>query len=85
MKKEAIRYHSRILFAGFLRTLLGTGAAATGALAVYGFKMTTIENGYTAVCSFIVALAFAVIALALVYAQGANGKLRSVKKGRFSA
>lgn len=84
MKKDEIRYHCRTLFAGFLRTLLGTTAAGMGALAFACFKTTTQESGYSAVCSFVAAIAFAALALLFMYMLGAS-KLRSVKKGRFAA
>jgi hypothetical protein len=86
MKKEAIRNHLRIMFAGFLRTLHGAATAGMFGLSVYGFVTIPAEGGYTAVCSFIAAIAAAFVALALMYALGAGKQKRSdAKKGRFAA
>lgn len=85
MKKTMFHYYCKTMLAGFAQTLAGTATAVLGAMAALCFKATTQESGYSAVCSFIAAIVFTVLALVMMYTQGA-GKLRSEKKkGRFVA
>lgn len=74
---KRFRFHGGVLLRGLWRTVYGALIAGLFAIAVYGFRGTSTETGYVAVCDFIAAVATTVIALANVYALG-----WSRKKGR---
>ena len=76
--KAAVR-HGKILFRGFTRMLYGALTAGLFAMATYGFIMISREDGWTAVCDFIGAIATTCVAVTCMYAQG-GGKRR---KGGF--
>lgn len=66
--------HAKILWKGFLRMICGAMTAGLFALAVYGFVMISTENGWTAVCEFIVATSTLAVAVTSMYAMGAGRK-----------
>lgn len=71
---KAVKFHSKIAWRGFCRTLYGAAVAGLIALAIYGFVSVTNETGWTAVCDFIASCATLVVALANMYWMGCNKK-----------
>ena len=71
---KAIKFHSKIAWRGFYRTLYGAAVAGLLAMAVYGFVSVTTETGWTAVCDFIAACATLIIAIANMYLMGGKKK-----------
>lgn len=66
--------HGKILLKGFLRMMYGAMTAGLFVLAGYGFTAISSENGWTAVCEFVAAIATAVVGLACMYVQGGKCK-----------
>ena len=71
---KAIWHHTKILCKGLKRTVYGAATAGLIGLAVYGFWMIPSEDGYIAVCEFIVATCTLGVAMACAYAMGGNYK-----------
>ena len=71
---KAFRFHAKIAWRGFYRTLYGAAIAGLIALAIYGFVSVTTETGWTAVCDFIAACATLIIAIANMYLMGGKKK-----------
>ena len=69
-----VKFHARILWRGFCRTVYGASVAGLIAMAIYGFISVTTETGWTAVCDFIAACATMVVALANMYLMGGRKK-----------
>ena len=76
---KAIWYHTKVMWQGFVRMLMGAATAGLIALAVYAFIVIPTEDGWAAVCDFVSAILFTGIALCCVYFQGMN-KTRGVRK-----
>ena len=75
-----VKFHAKIAWRGFCRTLYGTAVAGLIALAIYGFVSVTTETGWTAVCDFIASCATLVVALFNMYLMGC-GKKGGAKHG----
>ena len=71
---KAVKFHAKIAWRGFYRTLYGAAVAGLLAMAVYGFVSVTTETGWTAVCDFIASCATLVIALGGMYLIGCRKK-----------
>lgn len=71
---KAIKFHSKIAWRGFCRTMYGAAVAGLIALAAYGFVSVTTETGWTAVCDFIASCATLVVALLNMYVMGCKKK-----------
>ena len=71
---KAFKFHAKIAWRGFCRTLYGEAVAGLSAMAVYGFVCVTNETGWTAVCDFIASCATLIVALANMYWMGCNKK-----------
>ena len=71
---KTLKFHAKIAWRGFCRTLYGAAVAGLIALAIYGFVSVTTETGWTAVCDFIASCATLVVALFNVYWMGCNKK-----------
>ena len=69
-----VKFHAKIAWRGFYRTLYGAAVAGLIALAVYGFVYVTTETGWTAVCDFIASCATLVVALLNMYLMGGRKK-----------
>lgn len=69
-----VKFHAKIAWRGFYRTLYGAAVAGLIALAVYGFAYVTTETGWTAVCDFIASCATLVVALLNMYLMGGRKK-----------
>ena len=71
---KIVKFHSKIAWRGFYRTLFGAAVAGLTALAIYGFASVTTETGWTAVCDFIASCATLIVALSNMYLMGCNKK-----------
>ena len=69
-----VKFHGRIAWRGFCRTLYGAAVAGLIAMAIYGFVSVTTETGWTAVCDFIASCATLVVALLNMYVMGCKKK-----------
>ena len=69
-----VKFHARVLWRGFCRTVYGAAIAGLIAMAIYGFISVTTETGWTAVCDFIAACATMAVALANMYFIGRRKK-----------
>ena len=71
---KVFKFHTKVAWRGFYRTLYGAAVAGLIAMAVYGFVSVTSETGWTAVCDFIASCATLVVALYNMYWIGCNKK-----------
>lgn len=71
---ECLGHHAGIFLKGCVRTVYGVAVAGLVALAVYGFVKVPGEDGYIAVCDFVVSVATLVVAVSGMYAMGACRK-----------
>ena len=71
---KTVKFHAKIAWRGFFRTLYGSVVAGLIALAIYGFVSVTTETGWTAVCDFIASCATLVVALSNMYFMGCRKK-----------
>ena len=69
-----VKFHLRIIWRGFCRTVYGAAIAGLIAMAIYGFVSVTTETGWTAVFDFIASFATMVVALANMYLIGGRKK-----------
>lgn len=76
---KIVKFHTKIAWRGFCRTLYGASVAGLVAMAVYGFVSVTNETGWTAVCDFIASCATLIVALANMYWMG--GRKKEEKNG----
>lgn len=72
---KAVKFHAKIAWRGFYRTVYGALVAGLVAMAVYGFVSVTTETGWTAVCDFIASCATMFVALANMYFMGGRKKV----------
>ena len=78
---KTFKFHAKIAWRGFYRTLYGATVAGLFAMATYGFISISSEDGWTAVCDFIATLAMLVVAFANVYVIGGGACKRGRKNG----
>ena len=71
---KTFKFHAKIAWRGFYRTLYGAAIAGLIAMAVYGFVSVTNESGWAAVCDFIAACAMLMVAIANMYLIGGRKK-----------
>lgn len=76
---KEFKFHAKIAWRGFYRSLYGAAVAGLIAMAVYGFVSLTTETGWTAVCDFIASCATLVVALSNMYWMG--GRKKGAKNG----
>ena len=76
---KAVKFHTKVAWRGFYRTVYGAFIAGLIAFAVYGFISVTKETGWTAVCDFIASCATLIIALSNMYLMG--GRKKGSKNG----
>jgi hypothetical protein len=69
-----VKFHAKITWRGFCRTLYGAAVAGLLAMVVYGFVSVANETGWTAVCDFIASCATLIVALSNMYWMGCNKK-----------
>lgn len=79
------KFHARILWRGFLRTVYGALIAGLIAMAIYGFVSASKESGWDAIFDYIVSAVLLIEALGNMYFMGrrknggARGKDRRQK------
>ena len=71
---KTFKFHAKIVWRGFCRTVYGASVAGLLAMAVYGFVSVANETGWTAVCDFIASCATLIVALLNMYVMGCNKK-----------
>ena len=76
-----VKFHVRIAWRGFCRTVYGAVVAGLLLIAVCRFVSVAGETGWIAVCDFIAACATMVVALANMYLMGRKKK-HVWKRGR---
>ena len=76
---RAAKFHTKIAWRGFCRTVYGAAVAGLIAMAVYGFVSVTTETGWTAVSDFIASCATLFVALLNMYLLG--GRKKGAKNG----
>ena len=69
-----VKFHARIAWRGFCRTVYGAVVAGLLSMAVYRFVSVAGETGWMAVCDFIAACATMIVALANMYLIGGRKK-----------
>lgn len=85
MALERVKFHARILWRGFFRTVYGALIAGMIAMAIYGFVSATKEAGWEAVFDYIVSAVLLIEAIGNMYfmgrwkKNGARGKDRRQK------
>ena len=77
-----VKFHLRIMWLGFCRTIYGAAVAGLIAMAIYGFISVSKETGWAAVCDFVAACVNMAVALANMYLMGGRKKDGSEKKKR---
>lgn len=65
-----VKFHARILWRGFLRTVYGALIAGLIAMAIYGFVSARNEAGWEAVFDYIVSAVLFIEALGNMYFMG---------------
>ena len=75
-----VKFHSRVAWRGFCRTIYGATVAGLLAMAVYRFVSVAGETGWVAVFDFIAACATMILALANMYLMGCRKKRKSGKR-----
>ena len=75
----SVKFHAKIAWRGFFRTVYGAAVAGLLAMAVYGFVSVANETGWTAVCDFIASCATLVVAISNMYLMG--GRKKGAKNG----
>lgn len=65
-----VKFHAKIAWRGFYRTLYGAAVAGLIAMAVYGFVSVTNESGWVAVWDFVASCATLIVALSNMYLMG---------------
>ena len=71
---KTVKFHAKVAWIGFCRTLYGAMIAALTAMAVYGFVALTSETGWVAVWDFVASCATLMVALSNMYFIGTNKK-----------
>ena len=69
-----VKFHVRIAWRGFCRTVYGALIAGLMAMAIYGFASVTKETGWVAVWDFVASCATLIVAMCNVYRIGCNKK-----------
>lgn len=71
---NTFKFHARIVWKGFYRTLCGTFIAALLAVSVYGLIVVSTENGWAAVADFILSVGMMALSGICIYGMGKGGK-----------
>ena len=71
---KTAKFHARVAWRGFYRTVYGALVAGLIAMAIYGFVSLTNETGWVAVWDFVASCATMLVALSNMYMMGANKK-----------
>lgn len=65
-----VKFHARVLWRGFCRTVYGTLLALLIAMAIYGFVSITSKTGWAAVWRFVVACVLMAEGIGNMYFMG---------------
>ena len=76
---KAVKFHTKIAWRGFCRTIYGAAVAGLIAMAVYGFVSVTNESGWVAVWDFVASCATLIVTLSNMYLLG--GRKNGAKRG----
>ena len=76
---KTVKFHAKVAWRGFCRTLYGAMIAALMAMAIYGFVSLTNETGWVAVLDFVASCATMLVALSNMYMMG--GRKKGAKNG----
>ena len=76
------KFHARILWRGFLRTVYGALIAGLIAMAIYGFVSAQNEAGWEAAFDYIAAAVLLIEALGNMYFMGRRKNGGAKSKGR---
>lgn len=76
------KFHARILWRGFLRTVYGALIAGLIAMAIYGFVSARNEAGWEAVFDYIVAGVLLIEAIGNMYFMGRRKNGGAKSKGK---
>ena len=76
---KTVKFHAKIAWRGFCRTVYGALIAGLMAMAIYGFVSLTNETGWVAVWDFVASCATMLVALSNMYMMG--GRKKGAKNG----
>ena len=76
------KFHARILWRGFLRTVYGALIAGLIAMAIYGFVSAQNEAGWEAVFDYIVSAVLLLESIGNMYFMGRRNNGGTKSKGR---
>ena len=76
------KFHARILWRGFLRTVYGALIAGLIAMAIYGFVFASKEAGWDAVFDYIASAVLLIESLGNMYFMGRRNNGGTKSKGR---
>ena len=71
---KAVKFHAKIAWRGFYRTVYGALIAGLMAMAIYGFVSLSVETGWVAVWDFVASCATLLVALSNMYMMGTSKK-----------
>ena len=76
------KFHARILWRGFLRTVYGALIAGLIAMAIYGFVSARNEAGWEAAFDYIVSAVLLLESIGNMYFMGRRNNVGTKSKGR---
>ena len=82
MTLARVKFHARILWRGFLRTVYGALIAGLIAMAIYGFVSASKESGWDAVFDYIVSAVLLIEAIGNMHFIGRRNNCGTKSKGR---
>ena len=77
-----VKFHARILWRGFLRTVYGAMIAGLIAMAIYGFISARNEAGWEEVFDYIVSAVLLLESIGNMYFMGRRNNVGTKSKGR---
>lgn len=77
-----VKFHARILWRGFLRTVYGALIAGLIAMAIYGFVSAQNEAGLEAVFDYVVSAVLLIEAIGNMHFMGRRNNGSTKSKGR---
>lgn len=77
-----VKFHARILWRGFLRTVYGALISGLIAMAIYGFVSASKEAGWDAVFDYIASAVLLIEAIGNMHFMGRRNNGGTKRKGR---
>ena len=71
---KTVKFHAKVAWRGFCRTVYGALIAGLMAMAIYGFVSLSVETGWGAVWDFVASCATLLVALSNMYWMGTSKK-----------